>query len=461
MAMKDGFTNKINEKQTEWSEKVRAIAEDIRGHKDNFEAIADYLSNYHFSMPIGIALRRFLCEKYAGELNPQNTCYTYILSDGKEVVVKDHTDEAYDIEKDDVDEYVTVFFDVVSRYNSDSEEKLGEILTRQEIRRLFKSTTDCKREKLFVLSFALHLDALETCKALNEVLGEQTYNSREPYEIIAYFCQSNEEFNSYGKYLQLCREFDEKKADCDAPAKDRSKNYTTEAGDRLAKNFDSEEELMSFLLGNLPEFHFLSETAYKEFICLYETVNSYIRKEPFRGFDYERTAEDVRMDIILKIADKQVITPESLALELLGIVIPREERVTYRKGKAIASKDFVGVSTGGGKKLKTTLMPKSVMQNLPVSDRLLDLIQRKKAVERKDLIFLKFYAHTMFVGNQFREWTAADGTAFISECNELLARCGMTGLYPGNRFENLVHLSLVAPDPYGMFGDIIYETFVI
>ena len=41
----------------------------------------------------------------------------------------------------------------------------------------------------------------------------------------------------------------------------------------------------------------------------------------------------------------------------------------------------------------------------------------------------------------------------------MLVRCGMSKLYPANRFENLILISLVSSNPFEMFEDIIEASF--
>ena len=57
------------------------------------------------------------------------------------------------------------------------------------------------------------------------------------------------------------------------------------------------------------------------------------------------------------------------------------------------------------------------------------------------------------------EYSAEDYFVFLEECNDLLVRCGMSRLYPGNRFENLILLSLLASNPFEMFENIIEYSF--
>ena len=140
-------------------------------------------------------------------------------------------------------------------------------------------------------------------------------------------------------------------------------------------------------------------------------------------------------------------------------------RATYKRekdDKTIYSNDFIPVSNGEAgqksKKKQTTTLPKEITMNMLVSDRLEDLRKGKKPVTRKDLVFMKFYVFTRDLDKKKR-YSQDDYLDFIDECNAMLMRCGMSRLYPANRFENLILLSLLSSKPFDMFGNIIEYSF--
>lgn len=105
------------------------------------------------------------------------------------------------------------------------------------------------------------------------------------------------------------------------------------------------------------------------------------------------------------------------------------------------------------------MLPKEITMNFPMRDRLDNLLSKKKAVERKDLVFMKFYIFSKYLEDK-GEYTASDYNTFRYECNDMLVRCGFSRLYPANRFENLVMLSLLASNPFEMFETIIEYSFL-
>ena len=215
-------------------------------------------------------------------------------------------------------------------------------------------------------------------------------------------------------------------------------------------------------MANVSNFYGYSETTYNEFISLYIKASSFLLSSNIKP-NFEGKTLDERIGIIKELIKKDnLINPEQLAKEMLAC-IPRVTTERIKNGKKIISNDFINIYNGEGgqnsKKIKTTELPKRITMNLPVSDRLWDLIRREKPVDRKDIVFMKFYVFSLYLQEK-DEYSAEDYFIFIDECNDLLVRCGMSRLYPGNRFENLIMLSLLASNPFEMFENIIEFSFM-
>ena len=459
--MHDGYTNILTGKINDWGlDKIYEMEDDIYGLENRVPEIIDYLKDIHFSMPLGLALRRYICEQYSSGFDTEGKCYRFSLPE-KVIFTKDYTTEDYDIETDDITEYIEIFNYINAKFNTDGNGNLTIDIPKAEIRRQLRATTGCIRKKMFDLSFALHMDSEYTSKFLTDVLAEQTYNYREPKEIIALFCQSNEEFNCYQKYDELCKMFDLKSKDI-VITKEKKENYTSFARKTIIQEIKTEEMLIEFLLTNITNFYMYSETAYNEFVSLYIKASSSLlpsdKKLSFEG----KTIEE-RINVLKEfIKNDNLINPEQLAKEMLAC-IPRATTERIKNGKKIVSNDFINIYNGengqDSKKVKTTELPKRITMNLPVSDRLWDLIRREKPVDRKDIVFMKFYVFSLYLQEK-DEYSAEDYFIFLDECNDLLVRCGMSRLYPGNRFENLIMLSLLASNPFEMFENIIEFSFM-
>lgn len=440
----DNYTQMLETKINDWGlDKIYEIEDNITSLEKNESEIIEYLSDIRFSLPLGVALRRYICNKFGEKCDKG---YLVKLSNGRSYSLKDYASNDYDLKNDDVKEYVEIFQTINSQFNTSDEGTLYLELPKPEIRRLLRATTYCLRTKMFLVSFALHMNSEEMRKFLTDVLAEQTYNYRDPNEIIAFYCQSNESINSYGHYLRIKKLFNDA-VEASEPNLDKPiNNYTEFARNSFENEIKSEEDLIQFLIANIPNFAGYSQTAYNEFIILYEKA---LKKSKV----YQIT--DGSHKLI------QVTNSEQLAKAMLEFV-PRATFEREKNGKTIYSSDFISISNGEAgqksKKVQTTTLPKEITMNMLVSDRLEDLRKEKKSVTRKDLVFMKFYVFSRDLEEK-QKYSQEDYLDFIDECNAMLMRCGMSRLYPANRFENLILLSLLSSKPFDMFGNIIEYSF--
>ena len=441
----DNYTQMLETKINDWGlEKIYEIEDNITSLEKNESEIIEYLRDIRYSLPLGTALRRYICNKFGEK---RGEAYVVRLSDNdKSYMLKDFASDDYDLQNDDIKEYIELFQAINIKYNSAENGRLYLEIPKHEIRRLLRSTTYCLRAKMFLVSFALHMDSGETRKFLTDVLAEQTYNYRDPDEIIAFYCQSNECVNSYGHFLRIKRMFSEA-VEASEPNLDKPiGNYTEFARESFENTILSENDLIGFLVANIPNFAGYSQTAYNEFMILYEKA--------------------MQKSSIYQIGDEshkliRVTNSEQLAKAMLEFV-PRATFEREKNGKTVYSSDFISISNGEAgqksKKAQTTSLPKEITMNMLVSDRLDDLRSEKKPVTRKDLVFLKFYVFSRDLEEK-QKYSQDDYLDFIDECNAMLIRCGMSRLYPANRFENLILLSLLSSRPFDMFGNIIEYSF--
>lgn len=465
----DNYTRILDAKISDWGlDKIYEIEDNITNFEKTEVEIIDYLKDIRCSMPIGLALRRYICTKFG--VGTDNG-FLVELENGNIFQLKDFREDDYDLQTDDINKYIDIFQRINGEYNTDKKTKtIVLVIPKAEIRRLFRSTTYCQRSKMFLLSFALHMNANETEKFLTDVLAEQTYNYRDPDEIIAYYCQSNNSVNSYVDYLRIKDKFAEAVRQSNPEDETEKENYTYFAQSKFEKEIKTEEELISFLVDNIPNFKGYSQTAYNEFMILFNKALEKSKIQSLSNDEYllgnELTTKQKREEQEDRINKAIELRPtrntEQLAKAMLQF-IPRATSKRMRNEKVIISNDFINIKNGEAgqlnKKPQTTMLPKEITMNMLVSDRLDDLISEKKPVTRKDLVFLKFYIFSLDIAEQ-EEYKQCDYIDFIDECNDMLLRCGMSRLYPANRFENLILLSLLSSNPFEMFENIVEYSFI-
>lgn len=475
----DGFTKKVEEKLNEFSERIYDIDDGLASISDSEDDIIAYLRSIRSASAMGIALRRYLCSKFGTKL--ENGGYSFMLQSGAVLEVEDYLKDDYDIENDDVKEYTEVFYDIYLKYNPDMPIPK---FTKAEARRLLRMDTPCQRKKMFTISFALHVDNEDMDWFLMNVLAEQSYNLRSPNEIIAYFCHSQEKYNSYAEYRRLTEKYLTDVCS-ETVEQDKKSNYTMYASDEVKEKIHTEEELFAFLAENQADFCGVSQTAYKEFRLMYDKACELAEIQPlsndeylaFRRFETEQQKLDSEERINRALVRRSIGNSETLAKELGVDKIGNPEQLAHRmldfipratfermqNGKTVVSSDFISISNGENgqktKKVQTTKLPKDITMNLLMRDRLDDLLRQLKAVERKDLIFLKYFLFSLYLQEK-DSYTFADYIVFRDECDDMLLRCGMSRLYFANRFENLVLLSLLSENPFEMFENIIEYSFI-
>ena len=464
---KDNYTDWLNTKMDEWSEKIYEMEDDMSSFDENEAKIIEYLKNVCCSLPLGLALRRYICSKYC-TYDSVTDKYIAELSGGKMIALSNYLTDDYDVTETDVNEFTEIFLEINSKYNTTSDGALALQLPKAEAKRLIKSETVCRRDKMFFISFALHMNADDVHKFLTDVLAEQTYNMRVPTEIIAHFCQSHEEYNSYSKYLELCEKFDSLSGENES---EKKQYFTVFAKTYMETKVETEEELFSFLQSNKVNFEGFSQTAYNEFMLLY---NKALKKSKIQSLSNDEyvdpstvTTEEQRIQRIERLNKArelhEVTNTEQLAKLMLQCIPRATWEKTNKDGKNIVTNDFIPIYNGeagqASKKTQTTSLPKEITMNLLMKDRLDDLIRQLKPVERKDLVFLKFYVFSLELQESDHDYSAKDYGIFMDECNDMLLRCGMSRLYPANRFENLILLSLLSSNPFEMFENIIEASF--
>ena len=457
------YTEFLQLKMDEWADVIYDIEDHLTQLEDNIPALMAYLKDLRYSMPLGLGLRRYLCNHY-GKVFPEGV--ELVFPNGDHRVVKDLKSEGYDIQTDDLKTYADLFIAVNQVKNGNLLEKE---FPRPEVNRMLRLTTACTRVKLFLLSFALGMAAEDVSWFLTSVLMEQTYNMRSAEEVIAYFCQMQSAFNSYSEYSRLYDRYVNEVMDSFDYVRPTG-GYTKLAREAMEFTVQTEEELMDFLKKNQRNFAGYSQTAFSEYKHLVEKAMKCSEVQRFSSDEYlnsETVADPTKRAKQAELISRSVeIHPaentEQLAKAMLSC-IPRATKEYDRNGKKIVENDFIPIYNGErgqkSKKVQTTLLPKEITMNLLMKDRLDDLLAQKKPVERKDLVFLRFYIFCM--GLQKKEnYSSGDYLDFLNECNSMLTRCGMAKLYPANRFENLLLLSLVSSNPFEMFESIIDASFI-
>lgn len=383
------------------------------------ENAIEYLNDKRNTMNFSFELRRFICKKF-GEKTKDNK-YICLLKNEKEE--KKIILDSYDLDKFSLKEYE----DLILFYGK----KNNVHISRADGRRWVKDEVSCKRHKLFQISFALEMSIEETNMFLTKILCEQGYNFRNEEEIIYYFCRKNNiSYNRATELIEIASNIEDNKK----PEEDiYTKHFKKEVED-----INSEEELLDYIKKNKHNFKGFSKTAKEKFIEALNTALELAKlKENFKNMNKDK-----------------------LEQVMLG---------GFHRTDKSYGKEFESVK---GSRIK------DILDNITKRDKMDAIIKDKRAVTRKDLIFLNFFNRAVLSNGEER--VIHDGKygeeskyyfdlaqnnpienmkSFREEMDDILMEVSMGKLYIPNRFDNFILLSLCYDKPLEYFADLIEESF--
>ncbi len=391
------------------------------------ENAIEYLNDKRNTMNFSFELRRFICKKF-GEKTKDNK-YICLLKNEKEE--KKIILDSYDLDKFSLKEYE----DLILFYGK----KNNVHISRADGRRWVKDEVSCKRHKLFQISFALEMTIEETNMFLTKILCEQGYNFRNEEEIIYYFCRKNNiSYDRTTELIEIVSNIEDNK-------KLEDKDIYTKHFKKEVEVINSEEELLDYIKKNKHNFKGFSKTAKEKFIEALNTALELAKlKENFKNMNKDKL-EQVMLD-----------------------GYPRGEK-KYGEDEKECRKEFESVK---GSRIK------DILDNITKRDKMDAIIKDKRAVTRKDLIFLNFFnravlsngeervVHNGKYGEESKYYfdlaqnnPIENMKSFREEMDDILMEVSMGKLYIPNRFDNFILLSLCYDKPLEYFADLIEESF--
>lgn len=391
------------------------------------ENAIEYLNDKRNTMNFSFELRRFICKKF-GEKTKDNK-YICLLKNEKED--KKIILDSYDLDNFSLKEYE----DLILFYGK----KNNVHISRADARRWVKDEVSCKRHKLFQISFALEMTIEETNMFLTKILCEQGYNFRNEEEIIYYFCRKNNiSYDRATELIEIVSNIEDNK-------KLEDKDIYTKHFKKEVEVINSEEELLDYIKKNKHNFKGFSKTAKEKFIEALNTALELAKlKENFKNMNKDKL-EQVMLD-----------------------GYPRGEK-KYGEDEKECRKEFESVK---GSRIK------DILDNITKRDKMDAIIKDKRAVTRKDLIFLNFFNRAVLSNGEER--VVHDGKygeeskyyfdlaqnnpienmkSFREEMDDILMEVSMGKLYIPNKFDNFILLSLCYDKPLEYFQDLIEESF--
>jgi hypothetical protein len=272
-----------------------------------------------------------------------------------------------------------------------------------------------KRDTVFLLGFGLRMSVEDVSGFLTKVLREQDYDFHNPDEVIYWYCYSHQ--YSY----QQAEAYKQKYAAL-APDGDYKDAFLVCSG---KKSLDTEEELFHYLAylkaGNDDPMSEKSQ-AFQELLRLLNRAKEIIAAM------YQQDEEEKMRGKVWKASD---ITPADVE-------------------KVICSGIPVN-KMGNLKKMSASILARHFSQKRFSRQRITSILNHKIPVERFDLITLEFF----IVSQEMQDEDPYNRYHhFLEEIQEILQKCGMSGIYIVNPYECFLLMCLLTDCPLAVFADI-------
>jgi hypothetical protein len=391
-----------------------------------YEEIIDYLRDTSFTMTYGYALKRLVINKFNLHEDSADDEIAEILYrefKGKGVPILNRKSRKPS-KKDEI-------------------EGIKSWLGREE------SDSHVDRKKfLNGISFALEMSDIQVSHFLRKELGEQDYNFRDPEEIIAFYCH----YNGYGydKYAQLLKKYDSIQVINDN--KEVQRNYTAFFEANYNYYFSDDDSLLKFLGENKGEFIKIRQS----------TI------EHFRDSWYMALEKAKELNALKQSNDKK---HRKSGVKKQSDEIKEDE--FYR-----TFCDYLP-ARGGNKSIVYSTKGsslKNIVSNPLINQRVHSLLGETNSetseyiygsaeafVTKKDLVTVEFYIFCIEREIKIEKKEPIDYyedyERFVNETDIMLFKNGFFKLYPGNRFDNLILISLMNADCWNFWKDVLDESF--
>ena len=314
-----------------------------------------------------------------------------------------------------------------------------------------------KRQVVFLLGFGLNMSVWDVSDFLTKALKECDFNFKDPIEIIYWYCFKNK--FKFSKMLKLKEAFD------NLPPKKNNSIYDEKTGKLRDKFRDvsDDRELLNYLSDfkiDEKRNHY-SVTSYKWFENLYSKT-----KEIIAEF-YNRDEADRLEKQIQAYMDETGDSSRLSDLDKINHVNNMRKNIKKWISEDITEGDVEKTLCGGtpidesGNLMKLSLsnLAKHFSNKRLGRQHLGDVISKKTAVDRFDLITLNFFIFSQdkkYDGDKNNQRRFND---FLDGTNAILKECSMGELYIANPYECFLLMCIVSDDPFPNYTEIIEKSF--
>lgn len=315
--------------------------------------------------------------------------------------------------------------------------------------------TSVSRQVIFLLGFGLNMSDEDVSKFLVHAQRERSFNFKDPFEIICWFCyRNNYKYPDFVRLMEIYKKL---------PMNVKFQDYESTIGIRdIFIPVRTEQELMQKLADIKTENqgYTFSVTARKYFNSLYMKTREIIAN---------KYNEDARESVEEKIQlyYNQLSNSDRLSYEEKAMRAQKmRQSIRYYNANDITTADVekflcCGIpfdGKGNLLKLSKSSLAKHFNNKRMSRKHLNDILSGKTDIDRFDLITLNFFIHAM---NESETNNKRRYINFIDSTNQMLSNCLMGELYVANPYECFLMMCILSDWPMGAYADVLERSFGI
>ncbi len=312
--------------------------------------------------------------------------------------------------------------------------------------------TSVTRNVVFLLGFGLNMNAEDVSRFLMYAQRESDFNFKDPFEIICWYCYKNR--FRFSKFSQLTETYLSLPVNSTYIGSDATVGYRD-----IFFSIENEDDLIRRLSEIKTENNgkAFSVTASRHFDALYRETKNIIARQ------YTQDAADEAEEKAREYLEKS----ENSAIS----VEDRKERFqSIRNSGRVYTADDIGEAVvekylccgipfdgkGNLQKFSKSTLAKHFSSKRMSRKHLGEILTKKTAVDRFDLITLCFFIHAMDESTVNNKKRYSD---FLNHINPILEECYMGELYIANPYECFLLMCLLSDCPMGAYSDVLERSF--
>ena len=306
------------------------------------------------------------------------------------------------------------------------------------------------RTNVFLLGFGLGLSTEEVDGFLTKVLMEQRINSRDPFEVVCWYCFENH--LGYSTYEKLWNQFVEMdRSEMMAELLDSTVRYK-----RKMTGIVNENQLMRYLL-ELPQ----TDTSKRQSFAARNWFDQLYDQTCVMIAEMKTEAEREEAGILARRLEERLSRTDAMYdYQKQSMIASRRSAYHEYKKQEISPADlkqwlFASVPKDHHGNLlpvkKSTLSEQFTGKRLG-RQHIGEIMEGKVPITRFDLMTLNFFLYSQppFLNQEPRDRYHR----FVQNTNDILEQCDMGPIYVANPYESFLLMCLLTDDPLGSFADI-------